>query len=75
MSKNYVCVREGKDVKRILKTEAQELVATGKAEYVPRSVWKTEVRDAGKAEATESAPKKRKGNPKGKARKARKSTD
>jgi len=69
-SSNYVCVREGKEVKRVARSVGDELVRSGKAAYVPRSVWKEEVRDAGKQpEVAKDAPKKGKGNPKGKARK------
>lgn len=69
-SSNYVCVREGTEVKRVARREGDELVRSGKAVYVPRSVWKKEVRDANKQpEVVQDAPKKPKGNPKGKARK------
>jgi len=64
---NYVCVREGTEVKRVARSVGDELVRSGKAEYVPRSVWRKEVRDAEKPQGKKG--KKGKGNPKGKARK------
>jgi len=33
-------------VKRVSDQEAFELVQSGKAQYVPKNVWKKEVRDA-----------------------------
>lgn len=72
---NWVCVRksDGK-VARIKRDEAESLAKEGKAEFVPRSVWKKEVRDVNKGKETakaetEKKPRKRKGNPKGKASK------
>jgi len=45
---NHVCIRVGTEVKRVARSHGDELVSNGKAEYVPRSVWKVEVRDVGK---------------------------
>lgn len=43
--KNYVCITNGKDVKRLLRLAADLLVATKGFQYCPRSTWKKEVRD------------------------------
>ncbi len=81
MSDNYVCVKNGENVKRILRKEADKLVAAGGWNYCPRSEWKEKVRDGNRAviaenvrEATAAAPKprndaRRAKNLKGKARK------
>jgi hypothetical protein len=41
---NYVCVKSGNDVKRILRVDADKLVSSGVWSYCPRSVWKEKVR-------------------------------
>lgn len=42
----WVCIRLGEELKRVKRSKAAELVSSGAAVYVPRSVWKEEVRDA-----------------------------
>lgn len=66
---NYVCVRLGTEVNRLVRSAAEELVRSGKGKYVPRSVWKEEVRDAGKSSEVTQKTGKGKGNLKGKSRK------
>lgn len=70
--KNKVCVRKASgEVVNTTRAKAEVFVNGGGA-YVPRSVWKKEVRDikveTNKVE-TENKPKKKKGNPKGKTKK------
>ena len=79
--KNYICVKNGETVKRVLRKEADKLVATAGWSYCPRSEWKEKVRDGNRAviadnvrEAVAAAPKprndaRRAKNLKGKARK------
>lgn len=43
--KNYVCITKGENVKRTSRILADTLVATEGWKYVPRSLWKKEVRD------------------------------
>jgi hypothetical protein len=80
-SPHYVCIKNADTVKRILRKEADKLVAAGGWNYCPRSEWKEKVRDGNRAviaenvrEAVAAAPKprndaRRAKNLKGKARK------
>jgi len=78
---NYVCVKNGETIKRLLRNEADKLVLSGAWNYCPKHEWKDKVRDANRAviaenvrEATAAASKPRNAvrkakNLKGKARK------
>lgn len=79
--KNYVCIKNGETIDRVLREKADKLVLSGNWKYCSRSEWKEKVRDANRAviaenvrEAT-SAPRaprnaaRRAKNLKGKARK------
>lgn len=78
---NYVCVKSGETVKRIRRTEADRLVASGSWSYCPRKEWKNTFRDATREVIAEnvlealSAPRnprngvRKNNNFKGKARK------
>lgn len=37
--------RQGSEIRRVSDDEARRLVSTGKYVYVPKSLWKSEVRD------------------------------
>lgn len=54
MSYNYVCVKSGETVKRVLRKEAEKLVSSGNWNYCPRSEWKEKVRDANRAVIAEN---------------------
>lgn len=70
-----VCVSNDSEVKKVKRTEAEKLVASGKWKYCPKSEWKkatrTEVVVSTEKVSTDSP--KSKGNPKGKKGKKQKS--
>ena len=51
---NYVCVKSGETVKRVLREEADKLVLSGAWNYCPRKEWKEKVRDANRAVIAEN---------------------
>jgi hypothetical protein len=51
---NYVCVKSGETVKRVLRAEADKLVSSGGWNFCPRKEWKEKVRDANRAVIAEN---------------------
>ena len=84
---NYICVKNGETVKRVLRKEADKLVATAGWSYCPKSLWREKVRDVNRAviaenvreaqAASSEAPRKKQkpSNLKGKARKVAEQTE
>jgi hypothetical protein len=59
MSNNYVCVKSGETVKRLLRVDAEKLVASGWS-FCPRSLWKEKVRGSVQAVTPNNAKAHRK---------------
>lgn len=67
-------MKHGEEIRKVKEDQVKDYLAIG-WNYCPRSEWKTKVRDVMKAEKTEEVveeKEKKKGNPKGKAKKENK---